>query len=97
MGGFLSKDTMTKIDKYVDIPAECNDIDATVNAEINQSINTITDKLRQRYAPSVDVLKNDITGYLRVLRNIGIVYMALFFLMLIIQFIIVLMLRGGAP
>lgn len=92
MGGFLSKDVMNKIDQYVDIPAECEDIDQTINAEINQSIGIITDKLKQRYAPTVSELRADVGNYVTILRWAGIIYIILFLFMFLIQLLIVILL-----
>ena len=92
MGGFLSKDVMDKIDDYIVNPEECDDIEATIDSQVNQSIGVITDKLRKRYDPSVNTLRTNVSNYLNILKYAGIVYIILFVLMMLIQFIIVILL-----
>jgi len=92
MGGFISKDTMDKIDDYIVIPEECEGIEPVVESKVNDSMKIITAKLQQKYSPTLLDLKKELTEYSRVLGYGGIAYIILFVIMLVVQITIVIML-----
>jgi hypothetical protein len=92
MGGIVSKDTLNKIDKYVDIPPECNNIEPEVQEKVNESINEIQNRLTGMYLPQLNNTGTQVVSYLNVLKYAGIVYFILFILMMLIQLLIIILL-----